>query len=94
MRHHQGEKRSAGTGTKRRDDLELQFETNSSYNSRLPRVRIRGSLELWFEMSSAYFFGARAIAIVPVRMTSLMPMGRRMSITALIFDSEPVTSTA
>lgn len=41
-----------------------------------------------------YFFGARAIAMVPVRITSLMPMGRSKSITALILDSGPVISTA
>lgn len=40
-----------------------------------------------------YFFGARAIAIVPVRIISFMPMGRRISSTALILDSEPVIST-
>jgi hypothetical protein len=46
------------------------------------------------DLSADYFLGARAIAMVPVRIISLMPMGRRMSTTALIFDSGPVISTA
>lgn len=41
-----------------------------------------------------YFFGALGMAMVPVRIISLIPMGRRMSITALILDSDPVISMA
>ena len=41
-----------------------------------------------------YFFEARTMAILPVRTISLIPSGRRMSITALILDSEPVISRA